>query len=358
MSKINSILISIDFRADKGGISRVANLMSRSLTFDAIYSLHGDEAYGKAFFFNNKRIKFFLRVMYVLIIKRPDTVIFDHLNIARILAVVPKFLLKKVVLFVYDEEVWIKVTGLRKSALSKTTHILCISDHSMQKFLKENPEYKSKAKLCLLAGVPDAFVKLGNKNIISDHYSEWFRDPRPYGIFVSRLWRVHRYKGHFELLEAFKQHYLKSSTAKLRLAIIGNGDDAPEVKKFISDHKLEYHVKLFSGLNDIELVAFYKNSTALLFPSIREGFGFVFLEAMFFKKACIGIKNQPAEEIISIGESGVLLNDNKPETLRMTLEDIEKFPEKYQKYGESGNERYLAHFTNEHFKERFLNCIS
>ena len=47
MSKINSLLISIDFRSNKGGISRVANLINNAMPFNKVYSLHGKGRNGK-----------------------------------------------------------------------------------------------------------------------------------------------------------------------------------------------------------------------------------------------------------------------------------------------------------------------
>jgi len=353
----NNLLVSIDFRRGKGGIARVAQSIFRSLEFSTVLSLHGKESNDSSvYYFNSNRFVFLLKVLRSIFLKSPDLIVFDHLNLARLLVLVPNVYLRKVVIFLHDEEAWKEVSGLHKLALLKATHILCNSEYTMKLFLQNNKGFISKTKVCLPGGVPEAFletVKIKDKS-----FKDWFENERPYCLFVSRLWKVHRFKGYFELLTAFKEHYKSTAGASLRLAIIGNGDDAAEVHSFITQHNLGRHVQLFSGLGDEELAEFYKNSSALLFPSTREGFGFVFLEAMFFKKACIGIANQPAEEIIVKGLGGVLLPDNKPETLKAIIEDIEEYPEKYKRYGEEGHLRYLENFTNEHFKERFLKCIS
>jgi phosphatidylinositol alpha-1,6-mannosyltransferase len=352
----SNLLVSIDFRSDKGGISRVAHLMAGSIDFDRIISLHGaGNVDSKATFFNGNKILFFIELLRLIFFKRPAFIMFDHINIARILVLIPGFFLRKVALFLYDEEAWCRVVKLRKIALKKSTRLLCISDYTRKKFLSSNPEYASKTRLCLLAGVPHQFSSDLKDDV---QFAEWFNDKRPYLLFVSRLWKVHRYKGYLELLQAYQMHYEQNNKSFMKLAIIGNGDDEPTLRSFIADHGLEKHISIFTNVDDNNLKRFYKGSEGLLFPSTREGFGLVFLEAMFFKKCCIGVLNQPAEEIIIQGKTGVLLSDNKPEKLKQVIEDIENNPVKYKQMGEAGYLHYMNYFRNEHFKQRFLSALN
>jgi glycosyltransferase involved in cell wall biosynthesis len=353
--KESNLLVSIDFRPDKGGISRVAHLMAQSIEFDRIISLHGnDPGDSRITFFKSNKALFFLELLNLLFFKRYTFIMFDHINIARILSVVPGFCLKKVGLFLYDEEAWCKVVSFRRIALEKASVLLCISDYTRKRFISSNPEFASKTRLCLLAGVPSQFSLEAKSNSAFDH---WINDKRPFLLFVSRLWKVHRYKGYLELLEAFRLHYGEHKNAFMRLAIIGNGDDEPVLRSFIADHGLEEHIRIFTKVEDSDLKKFYKSSLGLIFPSIREGFGLVFLEAMFFGKCCIGILDQPAEEIIIQGKTGVLLPENKPEYLKKVIEDFENDPDKYKRMGEEGYLHYMNYFRNEHFKQRFLQAL-
>lgn len=353
----NNILISIDFRSEKGGIARVAHLIYRSLDFCKVLSLHGNEKdCSSILYFNQKRILLVLTAFLVIIQQRPKFLVFDHLNLARLLVLLPNAFLNKTVIFLHDEEAWIRVTGFRRIALKRATHLVCNSEFTRKHFLQHNFEFSEKTYVCLPGGVPDAFYDLNEEKF--EGYSQWFEDPRPYVLFVSRLWKAHRYKGYFELMQAFKAHYEKYHDAHLRLVLIGNGDDAAEVQHFIDKENQSQNISLFSNVDDRSLMQFYKNSLALIFPSTREGFGMVYLEAMFFKKACIGIAGQPAEEIILDSETGKLLVDNRSETIQMILEDIEHDPSKYLQFGEKGYKRYLNNFTMAHFQNRFLDILN
>jgi glycosyltransferase involved in cell wall biosynthesis len=350
------LLLSMDFRPGKGGIARVARLMYDSIPFHQVFSLHGSNSSEVGIkYFHLRKWFFTLNFFCYIFFTRPTLIVFDHLYLARLLVFVPKFFLKKVVVFLHDEEAWVELNALHTKALVKATHILCNSEFTKKKFIDKNPGFDSKTTVCLLGGVPERFLKKSYGT--SENYADWLNDPRPYCLFVSRLWKAHSYKGYWELLRAFKGHY-QSGNVGLRLAIIGNGDDAEEVSSFIQHEKLSDSISLFQNVSDEDLVHFYKRSLSLFFPSTREGFGMVYLEAMFFRKACIGVAGQPAEEIIINGKTGVLLENNGESELRRIIEDMEIHPSKYQEYGNAGYERYLSYFSNIHFKERFLKAIN
>jgi glycosyltransferase involved in cell wall biosynthesis len=340
----------MDFRPGKGGIARVTRQISKALPFDKILSLHGNRS-EEALYFNGSIILFALSVFFKILMKRPTLIVCDHLGIASLFGIFPSICQLKIVTFLHDEEAWKKVIGRHRTGLEKSSLLLCNSEYTYKRFIQNNSLYKNKTKVCLLGGVPESFYT---------NYKEseraWFRDQRPYCIFVSRLWQVHRYKGYLELIDAFALHYKKEKTAFIRLAIIGNGDDAEEVKNRIKMYSLENHIELFTDVTDEELPFFYQKSICLFFPSTREGFGFVFLEAMFLKKACIGIAGQPAQEIIN-EDTGLLLTDNKPETLMRILNDIERNGNKYILMGENGYNLYLNKFTEEMFASRFRESI-
>ena len=56
------------------------------------------------------------------------------------------------------------------------------------------------------------------------------------------------------------------------------------IKKIIIENQLENRIFLTGKVSDAEKQFYYKNCSAFLFPSIREGFGLPPIEAMMFKK--------------------------------------------------------------------------
>lgn len=355
----HTLLVSINFESSKGGVSRVAHLMHHAIDATAVLSLYGNTSLsgnGIRYFAQN-RLSFIRALAWYILFHRPSVIIFDHVGPASLLTIVPAFLLKKVIVFLHDEEAWKPVSARHKMGLDKATYLLCNSQYTYQKFIGHNPIYKSKTQVCLLAGIPTSFE---NNEIlpIPELFKNWFANITPYVIFVSRLWKEHRYKGHLELIAAFKILKDTDPNVPLRLAIIGQGDDAEFIQQQLISLKLENNISLFTNVSDNDLSKFYSHSCGLVFPSIREGFGFVFLEAMYFGKPCIGVIDQPAEEIIVPNVSGILMKNNSPESIVQVLKDIIGNGKKYERMGLEGKKIYNEKFTNKHFQKRFLNCIS
>ena len=306
-------------------------------------------------YFAQKKLPFLCALVTYIVFKRPSLIVCDHIGPASLLAIIPNFLLKKVVVFLHDEEAWKPVTARHRQGLIKATHILCNSQYTYKKFIAHNSIFASKTQVCLLAGVPKSFENTVLQTS-STAYSNWL-EGTPYLIFVSRLWQEHRYKGYLELIEGWKLAKEKNPLFALRLAIVGSGDDAQNVQEKILTSVLSDQISLFTQISDAALSVFYSKSHGLIFPSVREGFGFVFLEAMYFGKCCVGVKDQPAEEIIDQNNSGILMKDNSSESICEVLLNIAADPEKYEQMGKRGKKIYEEKFTNQHFKTRFLNCI-
>ena len=67
-----------------------------------------------------------------------------------------------------------------------------------------------------------------------------------------------------------------------------------------------------SGIEDVpvELLSrLYSRCFAFVMPSLQEGFGLVYLEAMNYAKPCLGCSDQGTEDVIVPGETGVLVRD-------------------------------------------------
>ena len=353
LARSQSILLSADFRDGKGGISRVARTLDEVVGFSSVLSYDGESSAGdrRVRFCGGNRARFVAHALPRLHLRVPDLIFCDHADVS----VVPALLKHKksrLVIFLHDEEAWGPLTRKRQIGLSKASLLLCNSEYTRRRFLKSHPEFEAITRSCLLGGVPHAFGKVQHTGPLDP----WLLDPRPFALFVSRLWREHRYKGHLELIDAFAR--LQSVEGpRLRLAIVGSGNDVPTIQERIKARGLGDEVRLFTGVGDALLHEFYKKALFFILPSIREGFGLVFLEALSCGKPCIAIRDQPAEEIIEQGVSGYLLDDNWPETIASALAPIQRDPEKMRVMGEGARLRYETHFTREAFRFRFERAL-
>lgn len=97
----------------------------------------------------------------------------------------------------------------------------------------------------------------------------------PYFFYLSSF---QKRKNHLRLVQAYSN--IKDKTNRLLVLAGKEGETFNEVKRFISDNKLQSDVVILSNLNEIEKYQWLKHADAFVYPSIDEGFGIPLIEAM------------------------------------------------------------------------------
>jgi glycosyltransferase involved in cell wall biosynthesis len=105
-------------------------------------------------------------------------------------------------------------------------------------------------------------------------------------------------------------------------------------------------------LDDEAVRGEYANCTAFVMPSRDEGFGFVFVEAMRAGRPCVGARGA-ADEIIVDGDTGWLVTAGDPAQLRDAVVRLLRDRAAADTMGARGRVRFLQHFTEERFRDRF-----
>jgi glycosyltransferase involved in cell wall biosynthesis len=116
------------------------------------------------------------------------------------------------------------------------------------------------------------------------------------------LGRIIPFKGHKLAIESLIK--VKQKKSDFKLLIIGHGDEdlIEDLKKMISDNDLNENV-MFLGYKS-NIYDYLNNSDVMLVPSIAEGFGLIFLEAMNAELPIIGFDVPATNEIIEHNVSG------------------------------------------------------
>ena len=105
----------------------------------------------------------------------------------------------------------------------------------------------------------------------------------------------------------------KKYPKKFSLCIVGNGPEYKNIKKKILDYNLVNQVYIFSKIKDSEMAAlYYKSIFFMLFSKYYkkefEGFGIVFLEAMFNKCIVFCSKHGGIQEFVKNNYNGFLFD--------------------------------------------------
>jgi glycosyltransferase involved in cell wall biosynthesis len=158
---------------------------------------------------------------------------------------------------------------LHGRALKKATHIVSISRFTSDDVLRWFPSVSKNKITTIMAGFRDLTQITPDSSILT--FEEDFY--LCLGVIKKRKNQLNTVKG---FLKA-KEEGLKG---KLLVAGKGSPQYVDEIKQIVKTSSLQDSV-IFSGyLSDHQVVAAYQKTTALVFPSRLEGFGFPVLEAM------------------------------------------------------------------------------
>lgn len=100
-----------------------------------------------------------------------------------------------------------------------------------------------------------------------------------------------------------------------RLEIVGGGEEETKLKDLCKALNIEESVCFCGFLKNEEVLRHMAESQMFVMPSVDEGFGIVYIEAMSQKCIVIGTKGEGIEDIIKDGENGFLVFPNHSEDL-------------------------------------------
>ncbi len=176
------------------------------------------------------------------------------------------------------------------------------------------------------------------------------RRERPYIFCAARL--ELRGKAIDVLISAFGA--IASDHPELDLLIAGSGPDADELKKQAALAGLAERVLFLGTVSREELWKLYKGALFYAMPSRRpEGLGLIFLESMACGRPVIGSASGGTPEIVTHGETGLLLKRNEPAELADAMRTMLDDGEAREAMGRRGLE-FASRFTWSAVAESYL----
>ena len=105
---------------------------------------------------------------------------------------------------------------------------------------------------------------------------------------------------------------LRSKIPELEVRIVGNGPEAPRLKSICRRKGLQGIVTWLGNVSQAELAQEYAGCQVFCLPSVQEGFGIVFLEAMASAKPVVAARAGAAPEVV---KHGILVDPDDKESL-------------------------------------------
>ncbi len=225
--------------------------------------------------------------------------------------------------------------GLLRTILIKMDQLLCVcATHIYPEGLgvaNDLISYKiTKKPLKVLANgnVNGIDVAYFNPDLIADEERQQLKKELGIGpddfvfVFVGRLVGD---KGINELIEAFQK--LSSETNAIKLVLVGplESDLDPLRSKTLADIKSNKSIVAVGFQKDVR--PYFGISEALVFPSYREGFPNVVLQAGAMGLACIVTNINGCNEIIIEGQNGTIIPIKATEALYAAMKNMIEKPE-------------------------------
>lgn len=246
----------------------------------------------------------------------------------------------KLVLIAHGIEVWKRFPGWKRKMLNQVDLFLPVSHYTsttMQQ-LNDLPAEKFRVLNNCLDPFLEQPLQKGKPPSLQNRYG------LPAGatvvLTVARMAATEHYKGYDRVITVLPT--LLKQYPCLYYLLVGKYDDTEKQRldELIAANGLQGRV-IFTGMvPDEELPAHFCLSDIFVMPSEKEGFGIVFIEAMFYGKPVIAGNADGSVDALCNGELGLLVNPSSPDELIDAFRQILPEPEKYKPNKELLNNRF------------------
>ena len=137
---------------------------------------------------------------------------------------------------------------------------------------------------------------------------------------ILAIGRLNHSKGVQHLIEAMG--HVASKLPNTLAIIAGSGPYRDILEDLIFQCKLTGQVRLVGRISEEEKAALYKRSDVVVFPSLREPFGLVILEAFAMQKPVIAFNTESAREIIGDKTDGLLVSTGDSKKLAEAIVQV------------------------------------
>lgn len=234
--------------------------------------------------------------------------------------------------WVFKNEYFSKVQNLYayvmlNAAVSGSDHIITVSEHTKHDLVHMFHAPESKISV-IYEAVEEHFQPTAEISDIQTRYGL----PDRYFLHVGSL-KPH--KNIQWLVHAFRQWHA-GGKIKTPLVLVGKKDSSykPELKELaeLESDPIIIHIKNVEAIED--LVKIYSGATALIHPSLYEGFGLTLLEAMACGTPVITSPNASIPEVV--GDSALMVPSSDADALLAAVEKLESDPAVRREWSEKG----------------------
>lgn len=328
---------------------------------DRRYLPQGNSVHMRAF--AGGKINFVLAAWRAVLSRAYDLVLVDHVNLASALAPLRWLGLAQYTVWLCGLEVFPPRPDFEGGlGLRNASRRLAISEFTHRSVGARFPDLK--IEVCDLALDPVRHIPGGSSGETAGEVELISLDGTRHKLggrvllHVGRMSTLERFKGQEVLIDAFPRIHQRYPDAQLVLA--GQGDDLERLRARALAFPPEIHSSIFMPgyVADDTLERLYRRCYLFAMPSLGEGFGLVYLEAMSRGKPCIGARADATPYVIREDETGLLVDDARsPEEVAEAVLWLLDHPEEAGRMGRAGYDLVQSYYLFPHFTERFWSAL-
>jgi phosphatidyl-myo-inositol dimannoside synthase len=374
--KENNRILFITLRvfSAMGGIEKVCRVMGKALweypdkdhNKFAVYSMYDakpdiqNEQYFPATAFRGfaqSTIRFMLAA-----IKKgmgSNIVLLSHINLLPAGWIIKKLRPKtKLVLLAHGIEIWGTLTPRKKNMLASLNEIWAVSEFTRQRIIAEQGFPSAKVKVlnnCLDPYLPAPAVKKKSPDLLATY---GFASTDIVMLLLSRIAATERHKNYDTVIAAMDPA-MKATGKTIRYLIAGKYtlDEEAHIWEQAEKNGVEAHVRIAGYIPDEELADHFALADMYVMPSSKEGFGIVFIEAMYYGLPVIAGNADGSADALRNGEMGTMVTPgNVEETtaaiIRLVDNPASHIPDPIKLNACFGYKKYACNIT------QLLNTIS
>jgi len=322
--KKNTLFLTLRTFSATGGIEKVCKVVGKTLyeqsivsaTHTKVFSMYDKQTdVDENIYFPSEMFRGFGQNKFLFILssvikgRKADVVILSHINL-----LLAGWLIKlispstKLFLFAHGIEIWGRLRSYQKWMLKSCDLIIPVSQFTADKITDQQDFLKHKVGI--LNNCLDPFLQQGkeyiNDNTLRVKYN--FASDDIVLMTLTRLSSKERYKGYDRVIQAIAVLKEKYPTIKYLLAGSYDNHEKQYLDKLITDCGVSDKV-LFTGfIPEEELVSHFVMADLYVMPSVKEGFGIVFIEAMFYGLPVIAGNLDGSVDALANGRLGLLIN--------------------------------------------------
>jgi len=286
---------------------------------------------------------------------QPDLVLFTHVSLLPLVEVVRALAPSaRVALLAHGTEVWQPLVGRVATSLARVDSFVAPSAFTAKK-LADIHTISPERITVIPHGLDPSWMSESGTNSLACAVQS--RCPEPLLLSVTRLSRADREgKGIDLVLQALPAVIARFPNVRYR--IVGGGGDLPRLAELVRTLGFEARTELPGARRSDALQQSYVQADVFVLPTQVEGFGIVFLEAMYNRLPVVAVRAAATPEVVEDGVTGILVTPGRSDQLAAALIALLSDSERRGAMGQAGRRRVEEMYRFEHFAARWERWIA